>query len=160
MSDQVSDIRTCGRPTKSGKPCRVRLYGFDVACGVHATEHDRELAQAYGRGHNEGLRLGKEKWSGEQRIEWLEQRVKELEALLDEASRVYEVDGDQVVEVGKYAYRWRGSMPLEVGDRVLLPENWLSRMKDGPGAYQDVVTKLGSTYRGEMSRILSRVSKQ
>jgi len=70
--------------------------------------------------------------------------------------RVYEIGGDQVVEVGKYAYRWRGNPPLEVGERVLLPENWLSRVKDGAGTYQGVVTRLGATYRGELSFIVGR----
>jgi hypothetical protein len=39
---------------------------------------------------------------------------------------------------------------------VLLPENWISRMKDGPGQYEDVVTQLGTTYRGELSFIVGR----
>ena len=45
----------------------------------------------------------------------------------------YEFEGDQVVGVGRYAYRSRGEPPLKVGERVLLPENWVSRVKDGPG---------------------------
>jgi len=43
-----------------------------------------------------------------------------------------------------------------VGERVLLPENWLSRVKDGAGTYQGVVTRLGATYRGELSFIVGR----
>lgn len=41
-----------------------------------------------------------------------------------------------------------------MGDRVLLPENWLSRMKDGSGPTEGVVTRLGTTYRGELSFIV------
>jgi hypothetical protein len=57
----------------------------------------------------------------------------------------------------RYAYRWRGDSPLAVGERVLLPENWLSRFKDGPGPQQGVVTRLGATYRGELAFIVRRV---
>jgi hypothetical protein len=39
---------------------------------------------------------------------------------------------------------------------VLLPENWLSRMKDGPGPQVGVVTTLGSTFRDELSLIADR----
>jgi hypothetical protein len=80
----------------------------------------------------------------------------EQEQRLDDAARFYEVGGDQVVEVGRYSYRWRGTTPLQVGERVLLPENWRSRMKDGPGPQVGVVTALGSTYRGELSVLVGR----
>jgi hypothetical protein len=77
----------------------------------------------------------------------------------DTVPRVSQVDGEQVVSVGKYAYRWRGQPALEVGDRVLLPENWLSRKKDGPGNWEGVVTELGSTYGGKIAYIVSRVTQ-
>ncbi|MER6576168.1 hypothetical protein [Nonomuraea sp. NPDC001023] len=41
----------------------------------------------------------------------------------------YEINGDQVVEVGEYAYRWHGRPALKVGERVLLPENWVSHRR-------------------------------
>ncbi|MGH3326781.1 MAG: hypothetical protein ACRDPT_03110 [Streptomycetales bacterium] len=127
---------------------------------MHITQHERELAKAYQRGNNEGLQRGREMGAAtaEQNVERLERRVRELEQRLDEAARFYDFDGDQVVEVGGYAYRWRGSMRLAVGDRVLVPENYISRMKHGPGPYEGVVTKLGATYRGELSFIVGRVS--
>jgi hypothetical protein len=156
--DQPSSARRCGRPTRSGKPCQAFVYGFDVACARHATDHDRELTETYGRGHHDGYRQGHESGAAgaKSRIEWLERRVQELEGRLDDAMRVYEIGGDQVVEVGRYSYRWRGPTPLQVGDRVLLPENWLTRMKDGPGPHVGVVTALGSTYHGELSFIVGR----
>ncbi|MDX3854092.1 hypothetical protein PV679_26265 [Streptomyces sp. AK02-01A] len=69
---------------------------------------------------------------------------------------MYEVEGHQVVDVSGYAYRWRGSKPLEVGDSVLLPENYVSRMKHGPGPAVGVVTKLGTTYHGPLTDIVRR----
>jgi len=79
-----------------------------------------------------------------------------VEHQLDNAQRYYEIGGDQVVEVDGYAYRWRGNGVLKVGDQVLLPPNWLSRVKDGLGPFRGVVTKLGATYRGELSFIVGR----
>jgi hypothetical protein len=149
--------RTCGRPTRSGKPCRVRIYGRAVACSLHITEHEREIAEAYQRGYREGRESSDA--ASRSNVERLEGRVRELEQRLDEASRLFEIDGDQIVQVGKLTYRWRGPEPLAVGDRVLLPENWLSRMKDGPGPYEGVVTELGSSYRGELSFIVRRLGQ-
>ncbi|MFE0690222.1 hypothetical protein ACFV0Z_18985 [Streptomyces xiamenensis] len=156
MTDQHH--RACGRPTRSGRPCKIRISGSDVACGTHATEQDKAVAEAHRRGWNEGFASGKESSArlSRSRVERLEQRVKELEEELDSSKRVYEIGGHQVVDVGGYAYRWRGSTPLEVGDRVLLPENYVSRLKYGPGPTQGVVSKLGTTYRGPLSDIVSR----
>ncbi|MFI1253197.1 hypothetical protein ACH4U6_05220 [Streptomyces netropsis] len=116
------------------------------------------MAEAHRRGWREGWDAGRESSisSSKSQVEWLERRVKELEQQLDDARRVYEVDGHQVVDVGGYAYRWRGSVALEVGDRVLLPENYVSRMKHGPGPTVGVVTQLGTTYSGPLSDILRR----
>jgi hypothetical protein len=131
---ELPPMRRCGRPTRSGKPCQAVVYGFDLACSRHATDHDREVAKAYGRGHGDGFRDGHEMGAtgAKLKVEWLERRVKQLEQQLDDVPRYYQVGGHQVVEVGRYSYRWRGVTPLQVGERVLLPENWLSRMKDGP----------------------------
>ncbi len=120
------------------------------------------MAAAYQRGWSEGFHSGsKSGASGAQlKIEWLERRVTDLEQKLDDSERYYEFGGDQVVEVGRYAYRWRGSPPLTVGERVVLPSNWVSQLKAGPGAFEGVVTKLGATYRGELSFILRRAERQ
>lgn len=66
------------------------------------------------------------------------------------------VDARQVVEVGRYAYAWAGPEPLKVGDRVLLPENWLTRM-DSPGPFEGTVTQLGTAYTGELSQIIQKL---
>lgn len=44
MTDQYK--RTCGRPTRSGSPCKIRISGSDVACGTHATEQHKAVAEA------------------------------------------------------------------------------------------------------------------
>ncbi|QHC16580.1 hypothetical protein GR131_14555 [Streptomyces sp. GF20] len=116
------------------------------------------MAESRRKGWNEGYEAGRESGasSSKSRIAHLEKRVEELEEQLDAERRVYEVDGFQVVQVGKYTYRWRGSDLLRVGDRVLLPENWLSKVKEGPGHTVGVVTRLGTTYRGSLTDILGR----
>ncbi|WP_406095637.1 hypothetical protein [Kitasatospora purpeofusca] len=153
-----NEERTCGRPTRAGKPCRVRISGSDVACGTHSTDEDRAVAKAHRQGWSEGYKAGCESGASSSRlkIEWLERKVKDLEQRLDNATRIFELGGDQVVDVGGYAYRWRGGDRLEVGDRVLLPENYVSRMKNGPGPVTGVVTALGTTYRGAISSIVGR----
>ncbi|MEU5977484.1 hypothetical protein [Streptomyces sp. NPDC047315] len=69
---------------------------------------------------------------------------------------MHEVNGCQVVEVGRYGYRWRENDPLEVGDRVLLPESYVSRLKNGPGPTVGVVNMPGTTYQGSLSGIVGR----
>ncbi len=64
MSKRPTEARTCGRPTQSGKPCQARIYGFDFACGMHASQHDRELAEVYKRGHSEGFQSGPRPYEG------------------------------------------------------------------------------------------------
>ncbi|MGA4545619.1 hypothetical protein ACPA54_37080 [Uniformispora flossi] len=94
------------------------------------------------------------------RIESLERRVRELEQKADEDARYYELDGYQVVQVGRYAYRWRGEKPLEVGDSVLLPENYVSSLKHGPGPFVGTVSALGTTYRGSLSTVIRRMPSE
>lgn len=59
----------------------------------------------------------------------------------------------QLVTIGKYAYAWKGDEPLKVGDRVLLPSNWLRTTP-----FEGVVTALGSTWNGEHATILKKLA--
>lgn len=111
------------------------------------------------------MRRGREtaEWSAQynkQRVEQLERQVQELREKLDDASRYYEIHGDQVVEVnGRYAYRWNGSTPLQIGERVVLPANWLSGTIRDSGPFEGTVTGLGTTYQGQLSRIIRRAQQ-
>jgi hypothetical protein len=60
--------------------------------------------------------------------------------------------GRQVVQVGRYAYAWAGREPLEIGDRVLLPGNWLY-----PKPSEDTVTGQGTSYTGTLSEIIRKI---
>ncbi|APU12274.1 hypothetical protein [Actinoalloteichus fjordicus] len=158
MRDQSFDLRTCGRPTRSGRPCRSRLHGYDLACGIHADEHDRALAAAYGRGWREGFSAGQDSGSRSMKgvVERLRQDLAESRRRLDGGRRSRQAQGHQIVEVGGYAYCWRGTPALKLGDRVLLPENHVSRLKYGPGPFEGVVSALDSSYEGELGDILRR----
>lgn len=159
MTTTIRGPRECGRPTKSGAPCKQQVHSlFDVACGKHATDHDRELAAACTAAWRAGLDQGKQSQQNSESWELgnLRRRVAELEQAADVAARRFTVGKDQVVQVGKHAYRWAGTPPLAVGDDVWLPENWVSRMQSGPGPYRGTVTELGSTYPGELASIVRK----
>lgn len=64
--------------------------------------------------------------------------------------------GRQIVEVGRHAYAWGGDEPLAVGDAVLLPENYVSRARNGPGSFGGEVAALGTDYTGLLSLIVGR----
>ena len=95
MTDEPTGVRVCGRPTKCGRPCRAQVYGSGVACGLHTTDHEREVAEAYRRGHADGWERGlKAKGDSEKmRVEWLDRRVRELEQRVDDAERYHQIDG-------------------------------------------------------------------
>lgn len=114
--------------------------------------HGLEMA-AYRQGSESGKSSAK--WT----IERLEEEVKKLRGEIDRVHRRHEILGDQVVEVNGYGYRWSGDSPLEVGDRVLLPPNYVSVLQHGPGAWPGVVTALGTLYTGTLSRIVGRAPK-
>ncbi|MFF7993421.1 hypothetical protein ACFZDG_26970 [Kitasatospora xanthocidica] len=90
----------------------------------------------------------------------MERKVKKLEEQLDAQKRRFEDCGAQAVTVDGYGYRWTGPGRLEVGDRVLLPENYVSALRHGPGPFPGTVTALGTTYSGALSTIVSRVPDQ
>jgi hypothetical protein len=64
-----------------------------------------------------------------------------------------EVKAQQVIEVENgMAYRWAGSPPLAVGERVLLPGNW----RTGHEPFASTVTALDSDYKGYVKSIIGR----
>jgi len=63
-----------------------------------------------------------------------------------------------VKEGNGLSYEYDGSEPLAVGDTVLCPENWVSRMKHGPGPFPTTVLSLESAYTGPCSRIIRKVT--
>jgi hypothetical protein len=156
-------IRRCGRPTRSGQSCRNTLRPAETACKTHATDHDLALADAFNRGHDAGFNLAKGIWrekSPNDQLLRAQDRTHKLEEQLRDrrvADHQRQYPGDQIIEInGKLGYRWSGDEPLSIGDRVVLPENWISQMKEGRGSWVGTVTALGSDYDGDMSLVLRR----
>lgn len=153
--------RACGRPTKSGGSCRNPLYPGDPAraCGLHETAEDVAYREGYRAGATaereyaeRGRELSRESWIAEGR------RLEHLEARERESFRVATDDEEQIVVVDSgYSYRWGGE-PLKIGDRVMLPANWLSEIKNGPGPFPGTVTAIGSSYQGELSAIVRKIA--
>ena len=156
--DEPTDIWNyviCGKPTKSGAPCRARAQrdyrghtNFHVPCKAHLTPaHEKFLeytAEAYAAGKRDGLRDAK----GRDEIE-IAQRVRDaINAELAKKDvinngRTHDSLGRQLVVIKGYTYHWEGE-PLEVGDKVLLPGSWWS-----PKDWEGHVTSQVSTYKGE-----------
>jgi hypothetical protein len=150
----------CGRPTRSGRPCRQRISNprFEVACRTHATDAENDLADARRTAYHDGYRDGQESARdfARFRIEQLQARIEQLESENKPPLRTTDALGRQIVQVGRHAYTWDGPDPLAVGDQVWLPENYVSRMKQGPGRYRGEVTALGTDYTGHLNLILDR----
>jgi hypothetical protein len=152
--------KMCGRPTKAGSPCKAQFSGVGFACKVHTTQEEQALVEAYQAGYRTGYQEGAE--SGRRSLatstEYLERQIADLKQKLDKAARRYTVDGHQAVTVDGYGYLWQGQPELKVGELVMLPENYISRLKNGPGPFAGTVTHLGTTYIGDLSRILRRAT--
>ncbi|MFF3751414.1 hypothetical protein ACFYYH_13270 [Streptomyces sp. NPDC002018] len=157
MFDEVHH-RPCGRPTKSGTPCRAQFSGPGFACKLHTTDHEKALAEVYRQGVETG-RAQEREWrqrTEAAKVEHLERQIRTLREALDAKNRRLEVDDAQAVTVDGYGSRWSGPGTLKVGGRVLLPENYVSALRHGPGPFPGTVTELGTTYTGTLSRIISR----
>ncbi|MEU1278791.1 hypothetical protein [Streptomyces sp. NPDC005805] len=70
-----------------------------MACGTHATEHDKEIAEAHRRGWREGWDSGHENatYLSRAEVERLERRVVALEQQLGEVRRERAVADGHVV---------------------------------------------------------------
>lgn len=149
--------KLCGRPTRSGRPCRQRISDprFEVACPQHVTDAEAATATTRRTAYEKGHRDGREsvRTVAEFRIERLQERIDQLERATSQL-RTTDALGRQIVCVGTHAYAWSGEEPLAVGDQVWLPENWLSRVMHGPGHYRGEVTALGTRYAGSLSQII------
>lgn len=150
----------CGRPTRSGQPCRQRVPDprFEVACRRHATDSESKLATVRRRSYYDGYRDGGESARdfGRFQIEQLEKQVWELKEAAAPPLRMVDLRGRQIVQIGRYGYTWDGAEPLVVGDKVWLPENYVSRLQNGPGRWRGEVTALGTRYIGALDAIIGR----
>lgn len=154
----TQEARKCGRPTKARTPCKGQPHGYLAGCALHNTDDEIEIAALLDRAVWLGYERGSKSEKGSQKlkIEHLEKTVRRLEKKLDAAHRKFFDGSAQLVTVGRYGYRWTGSPTLEVGDEVMLPENYVSLMQHGPGPWPGQVTALGSTFDGDHSTIVKK----
>lgn len=135
---------------------RPRLQGVQPARdpgGHRLPGEGYQAGAAAERGYAEKSReSSREFWIGEGR------RLERGDTQERKNFRTVTAAGEQLVVVdGRLTYRWAGE-PLKVGDRVLLPGNWLSEVKYGRGPFPGTVTALGSSYQGELSSVLRKIS--
>lgn len=95
----------------------------------------------------------------QQQVERLKAELADLRRIGDSRRRVYRDSQGQLVEIGRYAYRWTGTPDLKVGDEVDLPASWV-QVAQGASHWTGTVTALGSTYTGQHSTILRRVTQE
>jgi hypothetical protein len=140
-----STVRSCNRETKTtGKPCANKLEKFQVACRVHRTESMLFLEQlaeaAYRQGRNEERELNRNV------LKLREQQTKIVQPEIRLTDQ-----GQQAVTCGKLSYKWDGTEPLQVGDIVTVPGNWLFNY---PRTVE--VTELGTSYVGSLQTIIRK----
>lgn len=134
--------RRCDRPTRNGTPCRNTLGPWEMACRTHRDEADTAVGEMLRDAWNEGFTAGR-----------ASAPVRTVEVHRPPV-RTHTSDGHQIVTVnGHYGYTWHDrEHPLAIGDRVLIPGNWLFREPS-----EAVVNALGTTHDGHLDAILRRV---
>ena len=157
------EIRKCDHPTKSGHGCKQRIWAGVRACPTHETPED----VAYHAGWEEARQWYSELHSGD-RESWIAEGKRQAKLEQERTAREverkknfrYELDGYPIVQVDGYSYIWTGKEPLGIGDRVMLPQNWLSELKHGRGPFSGTVTEFGTDYDGPLSRIIKKIEDE
>ena len=148
-------MELCGRPTKSGNPCKIRRDWPTSACTIHATDEDKAYRAAFMAGWKDGLKEGQKWGRSEVRAEIANEERQRATEEAEKRNFRESYNGRQVVEVDGYAYTWAGNVPLELGDRVLLPSNWFKTVP-----FEGKVTRLGSSYVGDLATIMRKVASR
>jgi hypothetical protein len=123
-----------------------------------SSEADVALAEAYDERWQQGFDDGFE--SGRKSVRLQAEYERRRQALEEEErARFRERDGRGqlvMVERGKaLTYRWTGDGDLRVGDRVLVPGNWLH-----PNAEVCTVVAIGSSFNGDIQEVIRRASPE
>jgi hypothetical protein len=158
--------KRCGRKTKAGKPCQQVTTRFEPVCKMHATAEDRELIKAIRVAFDDGIKAGAKsaKWECRQQCKGeVDELVRAELAKRGPCKhfRIVDTNGDQLVTVrfgassSGYAYRWKGSGRLAVGDKILVPPGyWMPR--DTP-MQEATVIELGTDFNGEIASARTRL---
>lgn len=146
-------MNTCSGITKTGRQCANPVYGYNIKCRTHASADDIALVEEKKAIYEAGRRSGYESRVNEERWQRAsEERERERAAAEAANFRLHDAFG-QLVTVDKgLCYRWTGSDPLQVGDTVIVPGNWLF-----PNQQRMTVVSLGSSFTGTIVDIVRRV---
>jgi hypothetical protein len=136
----------CGQPKTNGEPCRMRADLGSPDCRIHGPAPVDTLRLRMWDMHRRGIAAGRELLAREQA-----QAAREAER----AARWRLTErGLQVVQFGRYAYVWDGP-PLKLGDRCLLPGNWLVA-----DPMEAEVTGFGTDYDGTLAQVLRKIEEE
>lgn len=155
MSDD--DAGRCGKPTKSGRPCRNPTgltegpYG---ACDIHADDEDWVRMSIHSAGWHAGFKSGLKAGEEAGRIHAkFEAAQAERAARQAAAFRLRDERGAQLVTVSirGLTYRWPDQPDLQIGDTVVIPGNWLVKEQQ-----ECTVAGLGSDFEGYIQNIVRK----
>lgn len=151
----LTEIRICGRPTKSGTACKNRwTHPYTGVCNTHTTDADKLIEVAFSAGMARSKKIhdltyGK---TYERQAQEIEDLKAEFESRPCKHMRYEDGLGHQIVKVGVYTYRWHDKeSPLKVGDRVVLPGS-----EYRPQRWEDTVSEIGSDYVGALKDVIAR----
>lgn len=157
-------MRPCGRPTKSGRPCKQTIGGDDVACRVHTTAHEAEVVAARREGHRLGYEEGHAAGEESAKLNAEYETRRRVEEQLRERTCVHMRTRDyrgQLVQIAlddggrPYTYRWTGDANLAVGDAVMVVGAWWLPERERHHQ-RGTVCALSTDYTGDIADIVAR----
>lgn len=158
--DLKLEIGQCGRPTKAKTPCKQpAAHFFTPGCRLHCSPEELAMGRFISRVYWDARRAGREEGEqgAQEEINRLKKKVAKLQKEEEDRLLRHRVDGDQIVQVDGYAYRWSGDKkPLEVGEKVYIPCSYVDNIRGDHGFKTGTVTGLGTTFQGSLERVRSR----
>lgn len=160
MSTNVLDLlgtfnESCIGKTKKGNRCKnSRTSLYSLTCKVHRTKETELLESLCSRIDKESSdRTTKTMQSyKDSELRNLRDKVTHLELRLKDTKRLRTHTGKQIFQCGNHAYVWAGEGELEVGDKVMVPPNWLFNYST-----EREVTELGTFYEGLLTDVHKKV---
>lgn len=154
--ENIWNYEICNRPTKSGQPCNNRATKSDYIehyfpCSTHLRDNHLKLESVLKEAYERGIKYGKER-AEQEHAQWKNMVLSTREA--ERNIRTHDTQHRQLVKVGQWTYHWAGTIPLEVGEKIILPG---SGGYYGTREWEATVTSIGSDYDEATKPVLRRV---